>query len=344
MRVKGICHAIFAYDVGQAIDLRACAARMKEATQPAWMEHPRRAPSYFQTASPPLRIRREGPPAPSECSLFDFGAVSVEYEIPFEGDLAALVAMSCRFSEEGALKEESRRLVEEVLAALGDAVRNAHLWQGVEDYLIFEVREWTPEAFPEDPSDLARILRSEWSQPSAEEAKDATSSRISFEPSDLLFVDWNAALVFDKDSDDARAVLEFANVQLLEMRFLDAKLDRALDTAYEAVAAPPLRFPRPSRISLERVARLQVDGAILYERVSNALKLLGDQYLARVYRLAAQRFHLGEWNAGILRKLETLESIYQKLSDRAAARRMELIEWLVVALIALSIALPFLHG
>jgi hypothetical protein len=46
---------------------------------------------------------------------------------------------------------------------------------------------------------------------------------------------------------------------------------------------------------------------------------LGDQYLARVYRLVSQRFHLEDWDASILRKLETLESIYGKMSDRAHA-------------------------
>ena len=72
--------------------------------------------------------------------------------------------------------------------------------------------------------------------------------------------------------------------------------------------------------------------------MTNTLKLLGDQYLARVYRLASQRFHLEAWDASILRKLQTLENIYGKMSDRAGTRRMEVLEWIIIALIALSIA------
>ena len=87
---------------------------------------------------------------------------------------------------------------------------------------------------------------------------------------------------------------------------------------------------------------MQVDSAILFEGVNNALKLLGDQYLSRVYRVVSQRFHLAEWDAGILRKLNTLESIYDKLSDQTTNRRMELLEWIIIVLIALSMALPFL--
>ena len=84
-----------------------------------------------------------------------------------------------------------------------------------------------------------------------------------------------------------------------------------------------------------------MDNAVLFEGVNNALKLLGDQYLARVYRLVSDRFHLAEWDASILRKLQSLESIYQKLSDEAANRRTETLEWIVIVLIAVEILIPF---
>ena len=82
-----------------------------------------------------------------------------------------------------------------------------------------------------------------------------------------------------------------------------------------------------------------MDNALLFEGVNNTLKLLGDQYLARVYALVNRRFHLDEWDTRILRKLETLESIYEKISDQATNRRMEILEWVVIPLIAVSIAL-----
>src|SRR5204862_505501 len=84
------------------------------------------------------------------------------------------------------------------------------------------------------------------------------------------------------------------------------------------------------RATLQRVGQLQVENAVLFEGVNNALKLLGDQYLARVYRLVSERFHLAEWDASILRKIQTLESIYQKLADQAANRRTEVLEWIVI--------------
>lgn len=95
--------------------------------------------------------------------------------------------------------------------------------------------------------------------------------------------------------DDIRAVLVFANVELLEMRILDEQLDRALDEGYEALSRKPhfLSLPGSHDKDLTHIAQLQVDGALIFERVTNTLKLLGDQYLARVYRLVSQRFHRG---------------------------------------------------
>ena len=45
-------------------------------------------------------------------------------------------------------------------------------------------------------------------------------------------------LLVDREGDDVRAVLEFANVELFEMRYLEQRLDRALDQAYETLSRP----------------------------------------------------------------------------------------------------------
>jgi uncharacterized Rmd1/YagE family protein len=90
---------------------------------------------------------------------------------------------------------------------------------------------------------------------------------------------------------------------------------------------------------------LQVEATDLFERTGNVLKLVGDQYLARVYRVLAGRFHLEDWEKGIRRKLEVLEGIYQTLSDQAATFRAEFLEGLIILLIVLELVLAFYrHG
>src|SRR5207247_2142844 len=77
--------------------------------------------------------------------------------------------------------------------------------------------------------EVARILRSERATLSDQEVDDAVGHRISFGSEDVTVIDWDAALIADRDAEDVRAVLEFANVELLEMRYLDQQLDDALD-------------------------------------------------------------------------------------------------------------------
>jgi hypothetical protein len=93
---------------------------------------------------------------------------------------------------------------------------------------------------------------------------------------------------------------------------------------------------------LAEISQLQADAAVLFEGVDNALKLLGDQYLARLYRAASERFHLPQWDAAIERKIRVLDGIYEKLATRTSSRRFELLEVVIIVLIALSSLLPFL--
>ena len=229
-------------------------------------------------------------------------------------------------------------------------LRYPSLTSFVEDYAIVEVEVFT---VPHDVNDfctryahdIAQILRAKPQPLSSPEVADALAYRIAFRVDDVMIVDWNAALIVDREGDDVRAVLELANVELLEMRYLDRHMDDALDRSYEALT--PRRGNTIFRLGgfgadRHRVARMQVDSAILFEGVNNALKLLGDQYLSRVYRLISQRCHLAEWDAGILRTLQTLESIYEKMSDQATNRRKEVLEWIL--LLTISIIPPFLPG
>ena len=77
----------------------------------------------------------------------------------------------------------------------------------------------------------------------------------------------------------------------------------------------------------------------LFERVDNALKLIGDQYLSRIFELASNRFHLRGWQQSIRRKLETVGDVYDLLIQQAAGHRMEALEITVVLLITIEILL-----
>jgi hypothetical protein len=357
--VGGTCCLTYAVDIGLAVDLEAAESLLREAKQRHRFEHRRKAPSYFRFDPPPVHVSLATPPldiagrdlaGTVDTVIFDFGAVSVTFRLPLDGPLDDLLAVSEAIYDNPALLDRARGAVDTLLAAIRPAVTRPERSEAIEDYFVFHLEKFAlpfaAEEFLERHRGLvARILRAESTPLSEQEIADALDCRLSFGREDLTIIDWNAAVVVDEQGEDTRAVLEYANVELLEMRTLDDRLDTALDQTYAILKnRGRLRhiWPGSSYSDLGRIAEMQMDSALLFEGVNNALKLLGDHYLARVYRLAAKRLHLAEWDTSILRKLSSLESTYEKLSGLAGHRRAEFLEWLIIILIGVSIALELL--
>lgn len=352
----GACHAIFAFEAAQAVDLDRAERRLATAAARLRIRDPRRAPASFEYRPAPLRVTEDCPSlavgahrtAPGvDVVIYDFGALSVRYTVPLEGALEGLPELARALWGNAALEADARGHVERVLAALGDAATRPKLAAFVEDYAVFQIAALDGVAdagalLAAHGATVARTLRAEPGTLSEQEVVDALALRLSFGPGDATVIDTDAAFILDPAGDDVRDVLEFANTQLLEMRYLDAALDDILERTYERLSRDAER--RVPGLAFRALGRLQLDAALLFERVTNSLKLIGEQYLTRVYAYAARRFHLGEWDASITRKLETLESVYGKLADRSATRRMEILEWIIIALIALELVLSLAPG
>ncbi len=357
-RVRGVCTVMFAFDIGYGIDLhgarRAVGGEFVESAADT-------APSPRHGGAPPrpLRVRRDADAVAvregdsrwvtrpgASVSLWDFGGASVALRIDVDAPLDELVGLSTALYGNARLLAAAKVIANELLWALGPTVASPELSGLVEDYAVFEI------ACPERLGDacelllesgpvLARILRAEAGPLSSDEIGEALTGRLSYSPADLTFVDWNAALMVGASAggpanDDELAVLEYANVELLEMRVLDDRMDEALDAAF--AAAHRGRWWAQAA-DLATVAKLQVEAALMFEAVNNAAKLIGDQYLSRLYHAAAKRLHLGEWDATILRKLQTLESLYEKMNDRRTNRQMEILEWIIIVLITAEIVM-----
>lgn len=347
---EGTCYIYFAFDVGISIDLGRCAQLISEPRENTRLQHKQKTPKYFDYTPLPLRISQH---AGAFCftdsdfctrqmvdvTLFDFGAISVCYRIDLKGDFSKIIDLSEVLYENEQLRNDATNRVSQIFNELRPAIHKPAIAELYEDYLIFEVREFD-EFIPisslmeHAAVTIGQILRSDDQEFAAQQIDEALACRVSYTQNDVAVIDWGAAFLYGDMMDDVRAVLEFANVELLEMRYQDTELDEALERSYKA-----LNDNKALSTDLRTVAQMQVDSAMMYEGVNNALKLLGDQYLARVYSLISKRFHLEAWDASILRKLETLNSIYSKISDQAAARRSFLIELIIVILIAVEITL-----
>ncbi len=358
-RLRGECIVLLAVDVGRAVDLELAARLAAQGARMPRIEsrargteeiQPRPAPWREREAKVQLELEHGVVEIERELWLYDFGGLSIVHRLPFEGTWHAWIELSCRLHASRKLIDGARARAEALVESIRGAVDQPHVDEGLEDYTIFRLAARAERGEAErlcatHAPLIAQLLRAEDAELSDQEIAESTAARVAFSSTDLAVVDWNGALLFDDEPDDIVAVLEFANLHLAEMRFLDRQLDRALDQAYDALIQRTHRgviIPGTLERELSRISRHQVDAAILFERVNNAFKLYDDQYLARVYRQAAARLRLAEWNTTNLRKLDTLDDIYRKILDRAEARRMEFLEWIVIILIAISMILPLI--
>jgi hypothetical protein len=356
VRARGTGHVLLAFDFGYEIDLARAAERLGVARSPEAFRHKRGAPEEPGIARTPLRFTRPtaplalGPVASTgeiEIAVYPFGGVSLCYTLALDLELERLVELSVHLYDNAELQRAARGEAQGLLAELGSSVREAELAQAVEDYVVYRLEPLSVSIGELEQGErelLARILRAEGGPLSRHEIENALDGRIAYGPEELVLVDWFGALLVGADMEDERRVLELTTVELVELRFLDGRLEQRLDEAYGLLARSrrPWFGLSPRSREVERLARFQADSAILHENFDNALKLLGDDYLARLYELASDRFHFAAWDTAIERKLATLESIYSKISDLAARRRAELLEWIIIALFVIDIALYFL--
>ncbi|MBX3390344.1 MAG: hypothetical protein KF691_12920 [Phycisphaeraceae bacterium] len=355
--IQGTCAVIFCFDVGQAIDLNQATetlARSQALPSPQreQLQLTRRAPRYFNFDPAPVRFLQSFAPASragfqfanrSETTLYDFGGASVVFTIPIAGRLGDLVSLANALSSDDSLLKQAREQLSAILPSLESAIFRPRFDDLTEDYVTFQLDRFGRESdqledlLRANRTLMAQILRGDASALSAQEIDEALASRISYSQSDAAILDFSAGFVIGPDASDLMDLIEFANVELLEIRHLDEALDDALEEVYPILSQHPRG--RASNRRLRRVAVLQADAAILFEGVNNAIKLVGDHFLARFYRRLTDRLHHPEWDSSVLRKLGVLESIYQKLNDQQATRRMELLEWIIIILIALSTVL-----
>jgi hypothetical protein len=284
-----------------------------------------------------------------EATVFDFAAVSVAFHLSLRLAPDGLLRLAAHLADPSPLLRAARSALEPLHHRLLPAIHQP-LWQDdlSEEYFVFEVPPCEPLSPGRLATDLAGwlagLVRLEANRLSDEEIAEAIRLRLSYSPDDLFAADWAASVLVDRDCEETLQTIEFANLQLLEYRHIDNRLDASL-TAYSQQSRGGRWWSR-FWLGQERVLRslgeMKIEANGLFERTGNALKLVGDQYLARVYRMVAERLHLKEWERNIQRKLEVAEGVYQVISDQAAAHRIEFLELVVIILIALEIVLALI--
>lgn len=352
--------ALFAFDIGYGIRLEAVAS-MLASTQVQPLSQKKRTPPYLQYARPPHKVKMEpargffGADGSVQLTMYDFGAASISYSWPLGGDdrnpplddVPRLVQDLYHRNLEADAKGRIQSVVRRIEAAIDRPVMS----DLVEDYYLFILEKLSEPLTAEDllrdyRQVLAQLLTLESLPLSQEQQVEAVDTRMSYYPDDLIIIDWNAAVIYDRDYEDTANVLEFLNVELLETRYIDSLLDNRVEE-YGGLVHQKTEWPIPLRTPYKRtlyeLAEMQTESLLLAERVENSLKLIGDPYLARVHSAAAERFHLREWGRIISDKLDIIGTFYQVLSDRVSTGQSQALELMVVVLIIVELVLAILY-
>ncbi len=352
--VAATVHLAFAFDIGDEVDLDR--ARLILQGQRGQLPRRKRTPESIRYRPAPIRVELDpagialpgehslARPPRAELTLFDFAAISLCVRFPLKTSPLGLLDLAGRLAEPAALTEAARRLLAPWLEQIRPAVQDFEISDLSEEYVVFQLWESQRDWLEHQADWIAGLVRLESEPLSRDEIREATRLSLSYTPSDLVVLDWAAGVVIDTECADTLEVIEYANVQLLEFRHIDDRLDDRLEAAYRLIR-PEKRmrwFPLFWRLHhgpVRQIRELEIEATSLFERVDNALKLIGDHYLSRVFEVAGGRFHLRDWQNSIRRKLETVGSVYDLLVHQAGAYRMEALEITVVILIALEIAL-----
>ena len=245
--------------------------------------------------------------------------------------------------DEASFDALARRRLDDLLAIIAPSLDTPQLWAGTEDYVIYflhHVSGVDDVAALLEHADVPALLLGETSSALSARTRRAINEHcFQYLKQDLAVIDWNSALVVEPSAArEVPDVIEFALTHLVEFRYYDDLLDEKLAKLYAAIGGSARRLRPTSYEPLSREAgTLFMEMTEFVERVENSFKVIGDYYLATIFRASVNRMRLHEWEGNVTRKVRLLGRVSELLSAQAATHRSHSLEWIVIGLIAFEI-------
>jgi hypothetical protein len=348
--LQGSVLVLIQFDVSEEIRLDALRDIFGARRQEASFKHP--APGYVQYQRPPVVERVEplvlesGERLDAQIKYYDYGVLSVVFELPFFGDWDTLVRLASRWVWDTDFTSFAQKVAKQKLERARPALVKPYDDWLHEDYFVFHVREiaGTPSAselLAAEGGRIAQIVRGENCPLSDGERQEILQSRISYYPNDLVVIGWNGAFIYDNaaGAEPTIQLLEYANSQLLEFRHYDELLTRELQSVYAFMdhgkSGIWARWRTAKRATRLHTVLLDVDE--LTERADNAIKFLSDMFSARLYKLAASKIGVTDYKDLVNQKVHTAEELYRFMVDQFHQSRAFVLEFLVVVILIIEL-------
>jgi hypothetical protein len=348
-----------AYEMGRKPIERLLGQEVAQFSMDASRRNPRHMFFYRPQMVRMPTVERLGPNGPirveTTIKIIPVGAISISVRVPFAVDsIEELVVYHDLHFSNGSLYDEVRRLADDAKAELSRyLIRPVGKVSEEEAYTIFCIEgplvgpggnQIRGEAWLEQYRREVAALLTQEENPDAlseQEMRESTGRSFSYYDSDVVVIDWDAALLIDEPQDfhEILYIMEIANLQLAELEAYDQLLDQALERSYADLRN---RRMRARRETMDDLREIRIDLARFSDELSNITKFFGDWHLARIYEGVASRFHLADWHRTIDEKLKTLDNLYAMLSHDQNNRWMLMLEITIVLLFVIDLVILFM--
>ncbi len=190
--------------------------------------------------------------------------------------------------------------------------------------------------------DSAVLLNSERVSLSSHMREEIEKNTLSYTCDDRVTFSWDAALLCNPETPtDMIELIEFANVQVLELRYYDRLLTKQMAKMYDDIEQadklPSFRRARQYHAIMAYLMELFADISEITDKINNLIKVTEDIYYARVYAMVLKVVRISQWSDSVDRKIEVIYKNYSMLSDEVRIQHSNFLEWIVIILIAMEL-------
>lgn len=343
------------FDLSEEIDLKKAETLLKKSRGPERFNVPKHIdrsllvktpPVKFDYSSDTIQVQGQKINVETQVKLRDYGVLSLIYQIEIsEGtSWGQLIQLASLLETGDSIDLLAEKHHQEIKSTIGDALKKPNSWKGFEDYIIYFIEEIDgvgPLNELVKKEDVTALLYAENDVKISEINKRAVLENLmQYGEKDLVLVDWNAALVVEPGGGkEVCDILEIAISHLLELRYFDDILGDLLGNLYDDIEKI-----KGNRFISNKFEQLYKDASQRYidfsefiEKVENSFKVVGDSYLATVYRSAMKKFRISDWQSNISRKMSLLAQATTFLQGEVNMLRSHLMEIIIILLIAFEV-------
>jgi hypothetical protein len=344
---KGNLYFFYSFDIGDDIDTKSIQIKNLGSTPP-------KKSIFYKTYSKPILLDLESISLSEYCkeaSIYNFGAISLRYQLPFHCSLENLKKIINQ--EYDKTEKNSFKDAHIIFNEIKNNITEGRCFNHYHSYVLIQIDaqdDLSSYAFKEEyANDIVSLLRFEIETLSEHKKNEILNDAFGYYRGDLFIIDVNSAIIYDEEYSDILDIFEYANIKQTELQFFDKALDKQLKFSYDRKSYKvPFRayFPIIGMFTFDPIgelAKLRVDISVVCERLWSSIKFSDEPYYLEIYSMLDKKLGFETWQKSIDKKLEVISHILEIHQQKITDIRHDLLNLLIILLIFLETLLAMIH-